>query len=450
MYLVLGSLIATPTAGCASPPYEGNVMASILGCLRPVRLLSRYILKEVLIFFTISLLTFTGLLLTLKMLKLTSLIVNRGVALGQIATVFIAIIPTFLEIAMPMSALLGVMLAFARMCGDSEVVVFKASGVGLASFIKPLAAFAVSIGLISLFVSSVLRPWGFDTLSMALFDIARSKSTSGLSEGVFNKLGDITLYAEKIDYATGDLAQVIVDDKRDSNQRKVVVAKRGTIVADEVAQTISLLLADGVAHEALDGKYTRTAFVSNSLSVNPAELRGDNKKGVSARELSTPQLRKLIADYKSALRSSDAAKLDIFGQTLSRAEVQKKYRRAKVEHGQRFSLPVASVIMTFIGFSIGIMSPRTQRSWGAGFAATLGLIVFMLYYGIFSVGLALADSGKLHVGLALWLPNIVATGIAFVLVRKITSEQWNSVSEGVFNLTSKTLAWLQKQKARSV
>ena len=416
-----------------------------------MRLLSRYVLKEVLIFFTISLLTFTGLLLTLKMLRLTSLIVNRGVALGQIATVFVAIIPTFLEIALPMSALLGVMLAFARMCGDSEVVVFKASGVGLANFLKPLGVFALGIGLVSLLVSCVLRPWGFDALSTALFDIARSKSTSGLSEGVFNKLGEITLYAEKIDYSTGELTRVIVDDKRDTAQRKVVVAKRGLIVADEVAQTISLLLADGVAHESLDGKYTRTAFVSNSLSVNPAELRDDTKKGISARELSTSRLKQVIFEYKTILRASDAPELEAFGQKLSRNEVQKKYRRAKVEHGQRFSLPCASVIMTFIGFAIGIMSPRTQRSWGAGFAATLGLVVFMLYYGIFSLGLALADGGKMHVGLALWLPNIVAATIAAVLVRKITSEQWNSVSEGVFNSIARVVLWVKSKRAtRSV
>ena len=93
------------------------------------------------------------------------------------------------------------------------------------------------------------------------------------------------------------------------------------------------------------------------------------------------------------------------------------------------------------------MTPRTQRSWGAGFAATLGLVVFMLYYGIFSLGLALADGGKMHVGLALWLPNIVAATIAAVLVRKLTSEQWNSVSEGVFNSIARVVLWVKSKRA---
>ncbi len=410
-----------------------------------MRILSRYIISEVLTFFLISLTAFTGLLLTLRMLKLTSLIINRGVEFGQIFQVFIAIIPTFLEIALPMSTLLGVMLAFARMSGDSEVVVMRASGVSLLSFLRPIAIFACSIGALGLFVSCVLRPWGFESLSSALFQIARSKSTSGLTEGVFNKLGEITLYADSIDYQTGNLNRVIVDDKRDEIQRKVVVAKRGKIVADEVNHTISLLLADGVVHESLDGRYTRTEFNSNSMSVNPAELR-DTKKELSARELSMSDLRSAIQTYKMTLRSSNAEELQVFGHKLSRAEVTKKFRRAKIEFGQRTSLPCASIIMAFIGMALGIMSPRTQKTWGAGFAATLGLIVFILYYSIFSVGVALADSGSIHVGLALWTPNILASIIAFILVYKISTERWQSVSEGIQNLCISSMQLIRRIK----
>jgi len=101
--------------------------------------------------------------------------------------------------------------------------------------------------------------------------------------------------------------------------------------------------------------------------------------------------------------------------------------------------------MAFIGFAIGITSPRTQRSWGAGFAATLGLVVFIVYYGIFSIGMALADGGKIHVGLALWLPNILASIVAAILVRKITSEQWQSVSEGVFSAISRVFRGVRRR-----
>lgn len=68
-----------------------------------MKILTRYILKETLTYFGVSLLVFTGLLLTGKVLRLTNLIVNRGVSFSEIGTVIVAIIPTFLEIAIPMA-----------------------------------------------------------------------------------------------------------------------------------------------------------------------------------------------------------------------------------------------------------------------------------------------------------------------------------------------------------
>jgi lipopolysaccharide export system permease protein len=210
-----------------------------------------------------------------------------------------------------------------------------------------------------------------------------------------------------------------------------VIAKKGKIVADEATKSLSLLLGDGVAHETQDGKYSRTEFVSNSLSVNPSELRDDSKKGVTARELQGPELQETIDYYKQTLRSTEGDEIQVYGETLTRKELLKKFSRAKIEYGKRLSLPYASVVMAFIGMALGIMSPRTQRTWGAGFAATLGLVVFIAYYSVFSVGVALADSGALKVWIALWAPNVFASAIAVLLVHRIGTERWQSASEGI-------------------
>jgi lipopolysaccharide export system permease protein len=278
-----------------------------------------------------------------------------------------------------------------------------------------------------------LRPWGFASLSAALFDVARSKSTSGLTEGVFNKMGNITLYAEQIDYTTGDLTRVVVDDKRNENQRKIVIAKRGRIIADENTHSISLLLRDGVGHELLQGRYSRTDFNANSLIVDSSELQNDSSKGINARELATPELSSAIDEYRASLKQEPRPEsYTVRGEEMTRKELEKKLRRAKMELGQRFSLPYASFVMAFIGMAFGIMSPRTQRTWGAGFAAALGLSVFIVYYSVLSIGLALADSGAVNVWIALWLPNVIATVVAMWSVYKIGTEQWQSVSEGVY------------------
>ena len=139
-----------------------------------VKILSKYILKEILAYFVISLFIFTGILFTLRVLKLTSLIVNKGVLLSQVAVVFVSVIPAFLEIAVPLAALLGPMLTFARLSGDSEIIVVRASGISLFQLIRPILIFGLFASALALFVSHELKPWGFRNLSSTLFQIARS------------------------------------------------------------------------------------------------------------------------------------------------------------------------------------------------------------------------------------------------------------------------------------
>ena len=114
-------------------------------------------MKEILLFSFISVFAFTGLLLTLRMLKFASLIVNKGVEVSQIATVFVSIIPTFLEIAIPLAALLGVMLAFARLSGDSEIIVMRASGISFTQFLGPVLLFGIVAALLCLYVTRDLQ-----------------------------------------------------------------------------------------------------------------------------------------------------------------------------------------------------------------------------------------------------------------------------------------------------
>jgi lipopolysaccharide export system permease protein len=89
------------------------------------------------------------------------------------------------------------------------------------------------------------------------------------------------------------------------------------------------------------------------------------------------------------------------------------------------------------------MSPRTQRAWGAGFAAVLGLLAFIVYYSIFSVGLALADKGSIPIAVALWTPNLLTLILASVVLYKLGTEQWSSVSEGIQSYCLKAAHYLR-------
>ena len=365
------------------------------------------------------------------MIKFASLIINKGVAFNQIAMVFISIIPTFLEIAIPLATLLGVMLAFARFSGDSELIVMRASGISLSQLIRPVLLFGILSAVLCLYVSLQLRPWGYKSLAKSLFEIARSKSTAGLDAGIFNKLGLLTLYAEEIDHSSGEIDRVLIDDRRGDDTRKIVTAQSGQIISDPVTQTITFHLKDGYIHEIIENKYVLTNYSTNNITMSSEEVYDPSaqKKKKRARMMSNVEISDEF-EKLTQMKEQPVPYVGLSPEELSQEALKEKITKLKLERGRRYSMPFAAFILALLAMPLGIHPPRTQRTWGAGLSVTVGMLVFVIYYGLFSFGLALGESGSLNPYLALWIPNIVAILVTFYTLMKMKTEAWDSIAEG--------------------
>jgi lipopolysaccharide export system permease protein len=428
-----------------------------------VKIINRYILSETTQYFAVSLFAFIGMLLTIRMIKLANLVVNRGVSITEISTIFIAVIPTFLEIALPLAALLGVMLAFARLSGDSEIIVLRGSGISIKGMVTPIVIFGVLVTVIGQLTSVYLRPWGFRTLQDGLYQIAKSKSTAGLEQAVFNKLGSITLYAQTIEHSSGDLNHVVVDDKRQGQSRRVIVAQRGYVTSQDQQRALSLLLIDGTIHEQIDNKYVLTRFDENTITLDPQALYGEEgeKRGRKVAELSNQEIAE-ISKNLSALpipESTDAQALlswrmqvqEILGnddaKTFLPKDIPLRLARNQIEQGRRFSLPCASLFLGLLGMALGIQPARAQRAWGASLSIALGMGVFIVYYVLFSISVTLAETQKISPMIALWGPNILVGLLSIYMIKNISSERWPSVSAALEALITPVLERLKRFRA---
>ncbi|MCL5045108.1 MAG: LptF/LptG family permease, partial [Deltaproteobacteria bacterium] len=107
--------------------------------VRPT-ILDRYIAGEVVKPLGLGLAVFTFALVTGRMLKLTEMVVNHGVALGGVLRLLGLIMPAFFELTLPMAVLLGVLLGFGRLSGDRELIAARACGVSLYRLAVPVVA----------------------------------------------------------------------------------------------------------------------------------------------------------------------------------------------------------------------------------------------------------------------------------------------------------------------
>jgi lipopolysaccharide export LptBFGC system permease protein LptF len=112
--------------------------------LKP-RIIDRYVAAEVIGPFVMGVGLLTFALVTGKLLKLTEMVVNHGVGLGQVMSLIGFIMPAFLELTFPMAVLLGVLLGFGRMSGDRELIAARACGISLYRLAIPVIAVAMVV-----------------------------------------------------------------------------------------------------------------------------------------------------------------------------------------------------------------------------------------------------------------------------------------------------------------
>src|SRR5262245_15583665 len=86
----------------------------------------------------------------------------------------------------------------------------------------------------------------------------------------------------------------------------------------------------------------------------------------------------------------------------------------EVVRQEKFALPIACLVFSFVGFPLGVFNRRGGKS--SGIAISLGVVLF--YWFILTVGEQLATEGKISPLLARWSGNLLFTGLGVLLIRR--------------------------------
>ena len=357
------------------------------------RTLSLYVVSEILPPFFLGLMAFTFILLTARILKLVELLVTRGVPLFQIGKLFALILPTFLEMTVPMALLLGILVGLAGLSNDHEILALKASGISPFQVLWPIAMVALFVSLLTLLITTLVRPAANLELKKELYNIAKSRVATALKENVFNSdFPNVLIYVEKV-IPPGNTSQgVLIVDRRNPTRETVIFGKVALFLSNEETATLSLKLFDGVIHEREKNQsgFSQTHFNVYHFNLDLAETFNLIKKQQrDPSEMSLWQLGETI-------RSKQAQGLNPINGIL--------------DFHQRFSFPFAPLVFSLLGVALVLMpAPSRQgRFWGL----VSCLFWLLLYYALLTTGKALGEREMLPPLLALWLPNIIVGLVA--------------------------------------
>ena len=195
-----------------------------------VKILDRYILRELTISFILSIAVLLSAFLMQQVIKFSRISSETGISFLLLVKFSIFIIPLFLVLAIPLSVLISSILTFSRLSTDHEVTAIRSGGISLYRMLLPVFVFSVTAFLLALISSSVLQPMGHRYIRIQSYETLNEQKNLGLQEGVFNNLFNLLVYVKKI--TSEDTLNSILISDRSSKDSKIITARQGNILND--------------------------------------------------------------------------------------------------------------------------------------------------------------------------------------------------------------------------
>jgi LPS export ABC transporter permease LptF/LPS export ABC transporter permease LptG len=367
-----------------------------------LRILDRYVLRQVLTPFLLALLVFTFVLEIPPILSQGEDLIAKGVSWAIVARVLLTLLPQALGITIPIALLMGVLIAFGRLSGDRETVALEACGVSVARLLRPVGLLAIVAMAATTYIMIVALPAANQAYRELVFRIVSTRAESEVKPRVFfDGFPNLVLYVREVTPGEG-WSGVMVADSSNPDDSKLYLATKGRVLIDAQNRTVQVVLERGTQHSVKrqqPDKYQLVEFDQTILSVNPESvfprqgpMKGDN-------EMTIAELNQRIAEYA---RDGSSPHNQIMA-------IQKK-----------FSIPVACLVFALIGVGLGVSNRRDGKL--ASFV--LGIGVVFLYYALMTVMGQSAKGALVPAWLAMWVPDI-AVGLwgAILLTRRLRSSE---------------------------
>jgi LPS export ABC transporter permease LptG/LPS export ABC transporter permease LptF len=370
-----------------------------------VRILTRYILGEILSLTFIGCALFTFILFMPNLPHILEIVVRSSSTWADVAEVFLFTLPNLFKFTIPMAVLWGLLLGLSRLAADSEIVAMRASGLGIGYFVRVCSILAIAGTVVGLGNSLYLAP----RANQAIIDLGQAIEKSQASYEIqprvfYEDFRNLVLYVQDVRSGTGaaNWRQVFMADVTDPANPAITTAASATVVSDNT-QELLMRLRDGLRDETVADQPGQSNISKFTTTDMPILLSQQSDVQLGRRDTV------LYALPMSAL-------LQRIRKTRGTAD-QKGYL---IEMHTRFALPASCLVLMLVGVPLGAASRRGGKS--SGFVFTI-LLVF-IYYFLSATGTALGHQSKLPAFLAVWSANIIfAVAGVFLLWQMATGGQ---------------------------
>ncbi|MCX8160530.1 MAG: LptF/LptG family permease, partial [Candidatus Saccharicenans sp.] len=359
-----------------------------------MKILDRYLLREVVLAFLVSLGFIVLVLLMNELFYLAEIFLTRDVPAGVILRVLFFLLPSILSLALPLAFISGVLGGLGRLAGDRETEALRLLGISPGRVLKPVLLLGTILCLIDLSFTFWLAPAANYRWLQTMVNSVLSEVKLELEPGQFvESLPGKVLYMEKMD--KNRLWQdVLIYQKDEAGRVEIILARGARMELQPEKQEAWIFLEKGKRYGLNPEDPDSLSLAEFERSQQPLDLKRLRPSFMLEKKSREKSIRELWLDRKVLARKGGP-----------------ESRLVALELNKRLSLPATCLLFVFLGVGLG------WRRWPGGRVGGYGLslLVILIYYFLLVAGEQKALQGSFAPWLAMWLPNfiILAAGLYF-------------------------------------
>jgi lipopolysaccharide export system permease protein len=375
-----------------------------------VRILDRYVFRQVFITCLGAVGFFTFILLTAKVLRelLTFMLTGQLTILTAIPLVGL-LIPFVIVYTLPMGLLCGILLVLGRLSAESETIAMRAAGQSLTRICRPIYALAIVATIGAVAINLYYMPLAITKQREQLAQVVRGDPLKMIVPKTFVR--DFRNAIVYVNEKKGDELRDVWIWELDRDQRvtRFLRAESGRLDLDEANNQLVVTLHN-VAGE------NRSAKDPEDFTSPPQQLFFESTShGLSLDYLFGQQTFRRKIDWLTwhELRSEEA-RLEKPVANLNDTERLKELVKVRFSMQEKLSTAFSVISFALIAVPLGITVSRRETSANLGVALALALA----YYFLTIAAEWMDHFPTIRPDLFLWVPNLIFVVVAILLHRR--------------------------------
>ena len=345
-------------------------------------IVDRYLLREILKPWGISIGLFVILAAFGEMLKVSDSVTGFGIGAWDLTMAIVFSLPPLLGLLLPISYLFAVLLALGRWSADGELVAFEAIGYSRYRLYWAPGVCGGVLAIVSMLLLLFGEPWGLKGLQ----EIASKGAQRALAEGI--RPGEFTQWTpQMMFYAEGKegeiYEQILLSDERRPGEPIAVAAERARVRPGVRKADIFFELQNGMVmsrHPSEDRRRVMT-FEKSLYHLDVGRL-------VRGKLLN---IKKIQSFYPSEMQTAIAAE-----------KSAKRRANMIITQDRRIAFALATLIFGLLAVPLGAWSGDASRWHGF----LICVVIVVAYYYVGRILELSARAQEIPPWIAVWTPNV--------------------------------------------